>query len=326
LPDREPLAWAAVGPGQLVGALEPLRRAHGPQRAAALVAAEPRELERLAAGLGPGPAVLLVAEDPAGPSLRQRYPSPFLATDDGRDVLLGWLRLERPALAAYAQRAAELAQRPSGGAQAVLLLGPLERRYQELLDALECSCGAAPGLHALRWSAERIRRPTLVQALRLGAAAALYSGHGSAAGWHAYGGLRAADFAAESTWSGQQASALMFSLACDTGRSSGFADQLVAHGIAGAVVAPHGASLHEDNRRLAAALVGALAGGRRRLCELLESARAAGAALDGYVVIGDPGLRAAQAPGAGQRGAGVFAPAPGADLAAARAAVAARYL
>jgi hypothetical protein len=325
-PDRAPLAWAAVGPGQLVGALEPLRRAHGRHRAAALVPAEPRELERLAAGLGPGPAVLLVVEDPAGPTLRARYAAPFLTTGSGRDVLLGWLRLERRALVAYAQLAAAVAQRPGDGAQAVVLLGPLERRYQELLDTLERSCDAAPGLQAFRWSAERIRRPALVRALRLGAAATIYSGHGCASGWHAYGGLRAADFAVEPDWSGQQASALMFSLACGSGAPPGFADQVVAHGIAGAVLAPQGAPLHEDNRRLAAALVGALGGGCRRLCDLLESVRAAGAALDGYAVIGDPGLRAAAAAGAGERGAAVFAPAPGADLAAARAAVAARYV
>jgi hypothetical protein len=91
---------------------------------------------------------------------------------------------------------------------------------------------------------------------------------------------------------------------------------LIALGATGAVLAPLGDPLHENNRVVAKALVQALAGGRRRFCDILDAAKADGAALEGYAVIGDPALAAVAAAGATRRGKSVFAPAADADLAA----------
>ena len=326
-PEEEQETWAVVGPNALIAALGPLhneRRRHGPT---VLMPGDPRDLEKLAAGLGARPAALLVLEDPAEPSIRPRYRSPFLARNEGPDVLLGWLRLDPRELAAYALRATALLRRQSEGLQAIVLLGPRERRYLNLLDELERTAALSPDLRVFLWSAERIRRPTLVHALRLGAAAVFYSGHGSVDGWFAYGGLAADQFVAEGNWSNDQVNALAFSLACGTakpcspgidgrlGTSRGFADAMVGGGFAGAMLAPLGDSLHANNCRLAISLLGALANGRRRLRNILEAARAENVSLQEYAVIGDPALCATAAPGASQRGAKVFAPAADANLA-----------
>ena len=73
-----------------------------------------------------------------------------------------------------------------------------------------------------------------------------------------------------------------------------------------------GDTLHVDNRRLALALVEALAQGHLEMPHLLEAVRQSMAAMlgAGYFVIGDPGLGALGAPGALARGFGVFAPGP----------------
>jgi hypothetical protein len=88
----------------------------------------------------------------------------------------------------------------------------------------------------------------------------------------------------------------------------------VAGGVAAAVVAPLGDPLHENNRVVAVALMNALAAGTRRCADLLCAVRRDGAYLDGYVIIGDPAIPVAAAPGATERCAGVFAPAPDAIL------------
>jgi len=328
-PEDEQGGWAAIGPGHLLGALAPLYEEHRCRGAAALIPGVPHDLATAVSASGARPSVLLVVEDPVEPSIRPAYTSPFITMDDGAEVLLGWLRLEQRELAAYALRAAALLRRRSEEAQAIVLLGPREQRYLDLLDKLERITAPSPDLKTCRWSAERIRKPTLLHALRLGAAALLYTGHGNADGWFAYGGLDAGQFTAEHHWSNEQTSALMFSLACGTGEPlppgtggglgarRGFADGMVGGGVAGAMLAPAGDPLHADNCRLAAALLRAFAHGCRSLRDVLATARAEDASLRGYAVIGDPALSAAAAPGAWQRGAKVFAPAADADLASA---------
>lgn len=325
LEDKQEI-WAVIGPNFLITALDPLhneRRRHG---ATALIPGDPHDLEKVAATLGARPAVLLVVEDPADPSIRPRYSSPFLARDDGPDVLLGWLRFGHRELAAYALRATALLRRRSEGLQTVVLLGPRERRYLDLLDELDRTAESSSDLSVFRWSAERIRRPTLVQALRLGAAAVFYSGHGSVDGWFAYGGLGADQFVAEDNWSNDQINALAFSLACGTGKpclpgidgrlgtGRGFGDHMVGVGAIGAILAPLGNPMHVDNCRLAISLLRALANGRRRLRDILEAARTENVSLQEYVVIGDPALCATAALGARQHGEKVFAPAAEANL------------
>jgi hypothetical protein len=234
-------------------------------------------------------------------------------------VLLGWLRIEALELASYAQRACSLLRRCDEPEQALVLLAPRERRYLELLDAIE-PAATASGMPAFRWSAERIRRSVMAVALRLGAAAILYAGHGTSRGWFAYGGVDASLF--DDVWENSETSALLFSLACATGKPSiasvgrgepglrSFADHLVATGVAGAVLAPVGDSLHSNQCILADALVRALGRGERDLGAILDALRSAGASLDGYAVVGDPALAAVAAPGAAKRATKVAATSP----------------
>ncbi len=317
-----------AGPATLVDALTPL--ADEWRRRGAVVQAHrlaPGEdlgclLDRLLGTQAEAPdgarrerPLLLVLEDPALPSLRAR----FAGIPRGRAsaALPGWLRMDAAALAAYAARAVAILQRAGEAPAPLVLLGPREARYQAALDDFEACAARADALRPLRWSAERIRKPPLLKALRLGAAAALYVGHGNRHGWLAYGGLGRDDLLAPAEpWSPDETTALFFALGCGGAGPEGIADALVARGVAGAVLAPVGDPLHADNRRLAQALVEALAHGHRALPRLLEAVGAPLAAMRGagYLVIGDPGLGAQAAPGALARGLGVFAPAPDAVL------------
>lgn len=325
-PDGEAAVWAAIGPDSLLDALAPLLDMHRRRGAVAVFPGRVSEIEKVVGEFGNRPAVLLVVEDPTKESIRTQYSAPFQSRAAGPDVLLGWVRLDVNELATYARRAAALLSRRDEIQQPVVLLGPRETRYLKLLDELERTVQSSPYVKSFQWSAERIRRGPVVDALRLGAAAVLYTGHGNALGWFAYGWLGADTFATGEAWSEDQASALMFSLSCRTGQPSSprvptpaascssFADAMIAHGVAGAVLAPLGDPLHTDNRLLANGLLLALASGRRSFPDILGAARSAGVSLRGYAVIGDPALRATSAPNAVSRGAKVFAPAADADL------------
>jgi hypothetical protein len=302
--------------------LVPLRDGHRRCGPADLVVGDAGDLETVARQLAGRRATLLVVEDPALPSVRSHYPSPFLGRAGAQDIVLGWLRLDRARLAAYAHRASALLQRHRDDPQPLVLLAPRERRYLGLLDELERVAGNAPRLRTLRWSADRIRRGNMLDGLRLGAAAVLFAGHGTRGGWFAYGGISAAAFATGGDWSDAQSTALMFSLSCGTGDAgtpasplrAGFADEVIALGVAGSILAPAGEPLHADNRALAASLVRTLGKGQRRLDDVLRAVRSDAIPLHGYAAIGDPALEATAAPGATRRGERVFAPAPDGEL------------
>lgn len=325
---RAPPRRSIAGPAALVDALAPLtdewRQRGAVVQAHRLVPGEDPGglLDRLLGTPAGAPSgarrecpLLLVLEDPTRPSLRAR----FADTPCGHAsaALPGWLRMDATALAAYAARAVAILRRAGQAPAPLVLLGPREARYQAALDEFEACAARSETLTPLRWSAERIRKPPLLKALRLGAAAALYVGHGNRHGWLAYGGLGMDDLLAPAEpWSPDETTALFFALGCGGAGPEGIADALVARGVAGAVLAPVGDPLHADNRRLAQALVDALARGYRTLPRLLEAVGAPMAAMRGagYVVIGDPGLGAQAASGALARGLGVFAPAPDATL------------
>jgi hypothetical protein len=321
----EAAQWMAVGPRWSLEVLVPLWNEHRRRGAAVLLPGDVHDVERVASKLESDHATLLVIEDPTRPSARVAYDSPFLQRADGSKVLLGFLRLDARDLATYARRAAAILARRSEPEQTVVLLGPREPRYLALLDELERTAESSHELKAFRWSAERIRRAPLIAALKLGAAAVLYTGHGNADGWSARGGLSAHALAGADDRLADQVSALLFSLSCHTGRpaaatvagpfaTQAFADRMIASGAAGAVFAPHDDPLHVDNRVLANALVRAIGNGRRRLRDILDAVRREEAPLRGYNVIGDPGLCAVAAPGAARQAASVFAPAADADL------------
>lgn len=330
-PDAAPRAApcrSVVGPAALVDALAPLvdewRRRGAVVQAYRLAPGE-QLADRLDRLLGvhaeaPGDVrrdgrLLMVLEEPNLPSLRAQVAG--TARGYASAALAGWLRMDAVAIAAYAARAVAILQRGGEAPASLVLLGPREARYQAALDEVQACATGADALWPLRWSAERIRKPPLLNALRLGAAAALYMGHGNRHGWLAYGGLGSGDFLAlAEPWSPDETTAVFFALGCGGASPEGIADAMVAHGVAGAVLAPIGDPLHADNRQLALGLVEALAHGHRTLPRLLEAVSAPTAAMRGagYMVIGDPGLGALAAPGALARGLGVFAPAPDAVL------------
>jgi Peptidase family C25 len=319
LPENSGSVWAALGPPSLLEVLVPLRDEHARRGETRLIPGGASDIEGVVRSLAGRRASLLVIEDAGEVSGRSGYTSPFPDRAGDDNVLLGWLQLDRPGLAAYVDRAAAILRRRHDQPNAVVLLAPRERRYLALLDQLEHSARSSPAIKLLRWSAERIRRAPLIDALRLGAGVALYTGHGNASGWFAYGGINIDHLCSGEPWLHDHTAALVFSLSCNTGPVTGcasatevrrgLADQMIARGVAGTVLAPSGDTMHENSRLLATGLTGALGRGCVRLREILARVRSEAASLEGYAVIGDPGLHAVSADGAALRGVRVFAPA-----------------
>lgn len=325
--DEDGGVWALLGPEHLTNALAPLARRHLAHRAVRVLRGGPERIDAVARGLGSRAARLVVVEDPQRPSARPHFDGPLLVRAAGPDVTLGWLRLPGTDLARYARCACSLLARkaddPAG--QPMVLLGPRERRYLDLLDELQAAAGGAedgPGgagrMALFRWSAERVRPVPMLRGLHYGVAVALYAGHGVPGGWWAYGGLAAGHFAASGAWGHDQAAAAVFALSCGTAAldaaGASLADRLVGLGAAGAVVAATGDVSHRQNRALALALMRASVQRVRGLDELLWRAREAGGCLRGYAVIGDPGLPVLAARGAAERCRRLFAPAADFDL------------
>ena len=318
-------SWVAVGPPSLLDMLVPLRDEHARRGPAELLSVESEHIESFLRTYRGERTTFLVVECTDQPTVRDRFQSPMLRTREATlDGVVGWLRLERQELAAYARRAATLLTRQRDDDTTFVLLAPRERRYLELLDELEPAARLL-GLIPLRWSAERIRAAPLIQALRLGAAAVLYTGHGNPRGWFAYGGVTAQMIADGDPWSSDQTNAVVFSLSCSTGKANtgargrdarrAFSDDIIAGGVAGAVLAPFKDPLHAHSRALARAIVEAIAVGTASLCDILQHLEQHGCSLDGYAVVGDPALPVRPSVGSADRGAGVYAPPADAVLA-----------
>ncbi len=325
--------WVAIGPAPLLGMLAPLADEHRRFGSAELVEVSSSGLARYVQRVSVAGTTVVIVENPFEASVRGRFKSPFVRSSNGSGVFVSWLRLDEEQLGAYANRAATLLNRSVDAPRTVVLLAGREQRYLQLLGELEGIANHSAQLPQFRplplfrWSGERIRRTPLTDALKLGAAAILFSGHGTARGWFAYGGMSAKTLAGKDAWSADQASSVMFSLSCSTGSAEpvagpadgapglGFADAVVAKGAAGAVVAPVGDPLHANNRALARALMQAMCGGSVCVREVLEQAFLLRAPLDGFAVIGDPELPVHSAAGAAERGQAVYAPAAGAVLA-----------
>jgi hypothetical protein len=317
--------WVAIGPAALLEMLAPLADEHRRFGNAELVEVSSSGLAQYVQSVSAPGTTVVIAESPLQPSVRELFKSPFVRSSNGSSVLVSWLRLDEGGLRTYAERAAALLNRSMDQPRTVVLLAAREQRYLQLLGELEGIAKHSTQLPLFRWSAERIRRTPLTSALKLGAAAILFSGHGTARGWFAYGGMSAKTLTGDDAWSAEQASSVIFSLSCSTGSAGpvaglangapelGFADAVVAKGGAGAVVAPVGDPLHANNRVLARALMHAMCGNSFWVREVLEQA-SMHASLDGFAVVGDPDLPMQSAPGAVRRGQAVLAPAAGAVL------------
>ena len=231
--------------------------------------------------------------------------SAILKADDGRRVPVGWIAAERESTAAFARAAAEVASRQEHGLTIgpAILLAQWDERALLLADEVERTCRA----RLLRWTAERVGRRDLLDALRCGPGAALYLGHALSGGWVGYGGLTAGVL---STRRMQPLGAIL-TVASDAGQRHGrrpsFSDELVMRGGCAAALGAVGKTPHETNRVLARCMARALHSSRT-LGELLL--RMPEETLRGYRIAGDPAAALIGAEHAYETAAAVYAPTP----------------
>src|SRR5690349_21554550 len=116
--------------------------------------------------------------------------SAIVSAADGRRVAVGWVASEREALIKFARTAAAVAAREVAGLSSgpAVLLAQWDDRALQLADELD---QLGDGV-MLRWTAERIVRRDLLEAMRCGPGVAVYLGHALCGGWVGYGGITAA--------------------------------------------------------------------------------------------------------------------------------------
>ncbi len=283
-------AWVAVAPRGLLPVLEPLAAAHSAGASARLVASEDIG-DHWRAALRGAASILLVTSP--NQSAEAALPGPFVLDEVERRVPAGWLPADdglRAAILALAEVAARPPQRTP-----VLLLGGQDIRYRSLLDDLDAGFGASATVY--RWDSSRASRQSVLDGLRLGGALALYAGHGTPRGWATYGGIAGSDL--------HTPEAPLGALVCLTchgarrpERGPSFAEEMVALGEAGGVLAATGDVPHEVDVALAASLVQAWNAGARTLGELVCHESVPAAAAERYRIVGDPAAPLAGAPGA----------------------------
>ena len=316
--NQTPKLWVGLGPDQALRMLLPLWEEHKRHGEAVLVSESAYDFTRLKKWIGNRDTNIFILRER---NIASSSAPPCLFRADDACHVIGHLNTDLPGIAIYANRAAKLLQRGTAEQSPVALLCGIETRYLALLDSLVDLRGDCPHdtarISTFNWSAERIRRPPLMHALRGGLAAALFTGHGTPQGWLAYGGINIPTLLQGTPWSTDETMGLLFSLSCKTGQD-GFALELVTNGVAGAVLAPTSDVLHESSRYLAHTIVRSLAAGNKALADVLRIASQTGSDLGGYSIFGDPALPAAASADAWARGQNIFAPAPDFDLSASR--------
>jgi len=210
-------------------------------------------------------------------------PTAFATSRDGRRVPLGWVGADRERLRVFARAAAEVASRQAQeqATGPAVLLG--QRDFAALLLADEVERAAEVPL--FRWTAERMGRGELLDALRCGPGLALYLGHALSGGWVAYGGVTAAVLSARR----KHPLGAILTIAPDTARCDrtrlSFCDELAMRGACSAAVGATGKARYETDRVLARSIARGLTKSRM-LGELLLAIPEE--ALRGYRIAGDP--------------------------------------
>jgi Peptidase family C25 len=231
--------------------------------------------------------------------------SPILKAADGRRVPVGWIAADPESAAVFARAAADVVLRCERGLSIgpAILLAQWDDRALLLADEVERACQAT----LLRWTAERLVRRDLLDALRCGPGVALYLGHALSGGWLGYGGLTAATLCTRR----MQPLGAVLTVACDAGQRHGsrpsFSDELVMRGACAAALGAVGKTPHETNRVLARCMARALHTSGT-LGELLL--RMPEEALRGYRIAGDPAAALIGAEHAYATASAVYAPAP----------------
>jgi hypothetical protein len=283
--------WAVVAEERaLLDPLEPLIAAR--QRTGGVQIAD-----TLADVLPDAGSVLMVGGEPPR--------SVFAGSGEARRVPLGWVAADADRLRMFARTAAEVvsrqAQELSPGP--AVLLGQWDQRALSLADEVE----HASGVPLFRWTAERLARRELLEALRCGPGLALYLGHALCGGWVAYGGITAAALTARR----MHPLGAVLTIAGDAARChrtrASFCDELVVRGGCAAALGATGKSRHDTDSVLARSAARALTKART-LGELLL--RMPEDALHGYRIAGDPAAPLIGAAHACQVAAQIHAPAP----------------
>jgi hypothetical protein len=256
-------------------------------------------------------ALLIVGRIHCGP--RRSLPGLWVKDAAGNNVPVGWLPAARTRLATYAAAAARALARPARVGPLVVL-GQWEDRF--LRVALRTSRWFdqhAPAPPVFHWTADRISRTDMIEALGCGPGLAIYYGHGRANGWAGYHGVRAGHFPA--TWTEPIGSLL--ALCCENASRRGgrlsFAEELTLLGVCAGALAGAAKTRHEDNRRLGPALCEALTAGTATTLAGLVAAAEVPAGFwnrTPYRFIGDPAAPLTGAADSAHRAAQVFAPAP----------------
>jgi hypothetical protein len=302
---RDALCWVLAGSAEVEALLTPLIESHRMLRPVRVV----HTMTRLAEILDEAAAVLIVGGVREAP--RAALPSVFLRTPGGRAVACGWLPAAGERLSRYAQAAAEVMQRETqdGWSGPFVLLAEFDERALNLAATLHAEMSVS-GAAVFRWTAERIGRRALLDALGAGPALAIYLGHGNANGWMGYGGCDRVDVA---KFSGSPVGTIL-SLTCATASRPvdcfSFCEEVALAGMAAAVIGAVGRTAHQLNVRLALELARALR--TRKLttvADLLRAPNLPRAALRNYRIIGDPLALLACAPDAPAKCQRVFAPA-----------------
>jgi hypothetical protein len=231
--------------------------------------------------------------------------SAILIASDGHRVPVGWISAERDGVRAFVRTALELVSRlecdlAPGPA---ILLAQWDDRALQLADEVERACE----IPLYRWSAERLVRRDLLDALRCGPGVALYLGHALSGGWVGYGGVTAAGL----TTRRMHPLGAILTIACDAAQCNrnrvSFCDELVMRGACAAALGATGKVLHQVNRVLARSIVRALSKSQT-LGELLLHMPED--LLRGYRIAGDPATPFIGSAHALEAVSEVYAPAP----------------
>jgi hypothetical protein len=206
--------------------------------------------------------------------------SAFLRAGNDRQVPTGWLPdSERLETFAHAASEVQLRRTSNTGLGPFVLLGESEERALGFAGRLAGSLSdSAP---VFQWTAERIGRRDLIEALQGGAGAAFYVGRGTAAGWAGYCGFDAGDARLAC---GHPIGAVL-SLTCS---ALGLSHEMVLSGLCAAALGAAGPTIHSHNVTLAFAISRALRCGASSLADILLAPDIPCTALNPYRIIGDP--------------------------------------
>ncbi|RME67399.1 MAG: hypothetical protein D6781_13305 [Verrucomicrobia bacterium] len=305
--------WVIAAPREALVHLAPLIEAR--ERLQPVITLPDKTEETLAepAAILPADTAGLLVVGPRRRSPGRLVPGLFVQAAHGHGVPVGWLPDVGESLGLYARAAARALTR-SRHERTLAVLGQWEHRFLRVsLRTRRWFEKHACPLPVRLWTADRISREGMLEALRLGIGTAMYFGHGRPRGWAGYHGVRAYHF--DTPW--PEPLGALLAICCESAsrRNTGlsFIEALALRGVFAGAMAAVSKTRHEDNRLWGRTLCEILsADAPSTLGELVGSPRipACLTKRTPYRLIGDPLAPLAGAPGSAEAAAAVFAPAP----------------